>query len=76
MAIISQKAGRETGCASALRRSDWEIPKCRAVRDGVTPTLKATRTALIFAWVNETAAALARRFGEACASFLPDEHCR
>jgi hypothetical protein len=30
--------------ASALRTSDWEIPKCRAIRDGVTPALKAARS--------------------------------
>jgi len=47
-----------------LRTSDWEIPKCRAIRDGVTPALMAARTAFIFAWDNETATALTRRFGE------------
>ena len=70
--------------ASALRTSDWEIPKCRAIRDGVTPAWKAARTALIFAWANEAATALTRRFGEAsadmagfpAASFVLDEHCR
>jgi len=30
----------DESCASALRTSDWEIPKCRAIRDGVTPALK------------------------------------
>jgi len=64
--------------ASALRTSDWEIPKCRAIRDGVTPALKAARTALIFAWGNETATALTRRFGEVSADtagFLPRRSC-
>ena len=64
--------------ASALRTSDWEIPKCRAIRDGVTPALKAARTALIFAWGNETAAALTGRFGEVSADtagFLPRRSC-
>jgi len=64
--------------ASALRTSDWEIPKCRAIRDGVTPALKAVRTALIFAWVNETATAFTRRRGEASADiagFPPRRSC-
>jgi hypothetical protein len=46
--------------------------------DGVTPALKAVRTALIFAWVNETATALTRRFGEVSADmagFLPRRSC-
>jgi hypothetical protein len=53
--------------ATALRTSDREIPKCRAIRDGVTPALKAVRTTLIFAWVNEAATAFTRRLGEASA---------
>jgi hypothetical protein len=64
--------------ATALRTSDWEIPKCRAIRDGVTPALKAARTALIFAWVNETATAFTRRRGEASADiagFPPRRSC-
>jgi hypothetical protein len=36
----------------------WEIPKCRAIGDGVTPALKAAGLALIFARVNLTATAL------------------
>lgn len=31
--------------ANAFRTSDWEIPNCSAMRDGVTPALKAARTA-------------------------------
>ena len=31
--------------AKALRTFDWEIPNCRAIRDGVMPALKAARTA-------------------------------
>jgi len=68
----------DESCASTLRTSDREIPKCRAIRDGVTPALNAARTALIFAWVNETATALTRRFGEASADmagFLPRRSC-
>jgi hypothetical protein len=64
--------------ATALRTSDWEIPKCRAIRDGVTPALKAVQTALIFAWVNETATAFTRRRGEASADiagFPPRRSC-
>ena len=42
------------------------------------PALKAARTALIFAWVNETGTPLTRRFGEASADmsgFLPRRSC-
>jgi hypothetical protein len=31
--------------ANALRTFDWEIPNCRAIREGVMPALKAARTA-------------------------------
>jgi hypothetical protein len=31
--------------ANAFRTFDWEIPNCRAIRDGVMPALKAARTA-------------------------------
>jgi hypothetical protein len=34
--------------ASALRTSDWDKPNCRAIWDGLTPALKAARTAFIF----------------------------
>jgi hypothetical protein len=39
--------------ASAFRTSDWEMPNCRAMRDGVMPALKAARTALSCPRVNE-----------------------
>jgi len=32
--------------ASTLRTSDWEIPNCLAMREGVIPALKVARTAL------------------------------
>ena len=31
--------------ANAFRTFDWEIPNCRAIREGVMPALKAARTA-------------------------------
>jgi len=31
--------------ANAFRTFAWEIPNCRAIRDGVMPALKAARTA-------------------------------
>ncbi len=31
--------------AKAVRTFDWEMPNCRAIRDGVIPALKAARTA-------------------------------
>jgi hypothetical protein len=31
--------------ADAFRTFAWEIPNCRAIRDGVMPALKAARTA-------------------------------
>jgi hypothetical protein len=34
--------------ASAFRTSDWDKPNCRAICDGLTPTLKAARTAFSF----------------------------
>ena len=43
--------------ANTLRTSDWEIPNWRAMRDGVMPTLKAARTALICPLVNEAVSA-------------------
>jgi hypothetical protein len=33
--------------ANAFRTFDWEIPNCRAIREGVMPALNAARTALI-----------------------------
>src|SRR5260370_22343109 len=41
--------------ANALRTSDCEIPNCRAILDGVTPALKAARTAFNFPCVKATA---------------------
>src|SRR5262245_27809175 len=40
--------------ASTLRMSDWEIPNCLAMREGVIPALKAARTALTWPRVNAT----------------------
>src|SRR5262247_1156126 len=40
--------------ASALRTSDWEIPNCLAMREGVIPALKVARTALTWPCVNAT----------------------
>src|SRR5262249_18962147 len=40
--------------ASTLRTSDWEIPNCLAMREGVIPALKAARTALTWPRVNAT----------------------
>jgi hypothetical protein len=34
--------------ASAFRTSDWDKPNCRAICDGLTPALKAARTAFSF----------------------------
>ena len=42
---------------NAFRTSDWEIPNCRAIPDGVTPALKAARTAFNFPCVKGTAIA-------------------
>src|SRR5262249_44781946 len=40
--------------ASTLRTSDWEIPNCLAMREGVIPALKAACTALTWPRVNAT----------------------
>ena len=40
--------------ASTLRTSDWEIPNCLAMREGVIPALKVARTALTWPCVNAT----------------------
>ena len=63
--------------ANALRTSDCEIPNCRAILAGVTPALKAARTAFNFPCVKGTAATtLMRRLGEiSAASFLPRRFC-
>jgi hypothetical protein len=63
--------------ANALRTSDCEIPNCRAILDGVTPALKAARTAFNFPCVKGTAAATSTRcLREVSAgSFLPRRLC-
>src|SRR5215831_8431012 len=40
--------------ASTLRTSDWEIPNCLAMREGVIPAFKAACTALTWPRVNAT----------------------
>jgi hypothetical protein len=40
--------------ASTFRTSDWEIPNCLAMREGVIPALKVARTALTWPCVNAT----------------------
>ena len=40
--------------ASTLRTSDWEIPNCLAMREGVIPALRAARTPLTRPCVNAT----------------------
>jgi hypothetical protein len=42
------KTAYTDGLASAFRTSDWDKPNCRAICDGLTPTLKAARTAFSF----------------------------
>jgi len=42
--------------AKTFFTSDWEIPNCRAISDGLMPALNAARTALICPRVNETLA--------------------
>ena len=42
-------------CASAFLTSDCEMPNCLAIADGLTPALKAARTALSLPVVNEPA---------------------
>ena len=58
-------------CASAFLTSDWEIPNCLAIADGLTPALKAARTAFSLPVVNEPppySAASWRRCGFALAT--------
>jgi hypothetical protein len=58
-------------CASAFLTSDWEIPNCLAIADGLTPALKAARTAFSLPVVNEPppySAACWRRCGFALAT--------
>src|SRR5262249_16627757 len=40
--------------ASTLRTSDWEIPNCLAMREGVIPALKVARTTLTWPCANAT----------------------
>jgi hypothetical protein len=40
--------------ANTLRTSDWEIPNCLAMREGVIPALKVARTAFTWPCVNAT----------------------
>jgi hypothetical protein len=42
--------------ANTLRTSDWDMPNCRAISDGLMPALNAARTALTCPRVNETVA--------------------
>src|SRR5262249_31373729 len=57
----------------AFRTSDWEIPNCRAICDGVTPALKAARTAFSFPTVNGTPASprRLRELSSGAGDFLP-----
>lgn len=48
--VTSGSGGRRNGppydsLANAFRTSDRDSPNCRAIREGVTPALKAARTA-------------------------------
>ena len=49
------QASRRAPCASAFLTSDCEIPNCLAIADGLTPALKAARTAFSLPVVNEPA---------------------
>jgi hypothetical protein len=49
------QASRRVPCASAFLTSDCEIPNCLAIADGLTPALKAARTAFSLPVVNEPA---------------------
>jgi hypothetical protein len=64
--------------ASAFRTSDCEIPNCRAIRDGVTPALKAARTAFNFPLVNGSGTCSTRRLrglSSKSGGFLPRRCC-
>ena len=54
-------------CASAFLTSDCEIPNCLAIANGLTPALKAARTAFSLLVVNEPAPSW-RRCGFASAT--------
>jgi len=63
---------------NAFLTTDCEIPNCRAMRDGVIPALKATRTALSFPDVKAMGTGSACRLrGLLCdtATFLPRRFC-
>jgi hypothetical protein len=45
--------GRRPSSTKALLTSDWEIPNCRAIVDGLTRALNAARTALTLLTVSE-----------------------
>src|SRR4029077_13464825 len=49
------QASRRAPCANAFLTSDCEIPNCLAIADGLTPALKAARTAFSLPLVNEPA---------------------
>ncbi len=55
--------------ANAFRTFDWEIPNCRAIRDGVIPALKAARTAFTWPRVKGTSAI------STCRRFLVEGDC-
>src|SRR5213083_2108676 len=46
--------------ASTFLTSDWDMPNCRAICDGLIPALVAARTALICPRVNEDFTSSAR----------------
>ena len=48
--------------ANTFLTSDWDMPNCRAICDGLMPALSAARTALTCPRVNETFATLACRW--------------
>src|SRR6516165_6374940 len=49
------QSSRRVPCDSAFLTSDCEIPNCLAIADGLTPALKAARTAFSLPVVNEPA---------------------
>ena len=51
--LIRDQASRRLPCASAFLTSDREIPNCLAIAGGLTPALKAARTAFSLPVVNE-----------------------
>src|SRR5450830_587667 len=74
-----QRAHFDGSLASAFLTSDWETPNCRAIRDGLTPALKAARTAFNFPRAKGGATSLVRCLREGSSdteSFLPPLACR